>query len=399
MSRSLWRLAAAVLACSLVAAACGGGDGDEPAAPEEAPAPAPAPAETTPPEPPPPADPPPAAPAAAVETAQPEAPQPAPPEPPPPAPEPPPPPPEPEEPAEPLRIAFFGFAAANGFAQATWAGIEEGAAEIGAEVQFFDPVFDANTQISQIQDAITAGDWDAFIVQANDGNAVIPVIEEALAAGIPVIGEFTPIGPDFGTLEPQVEGLIFVGASPVLNGIDLGEMAIDACGDRDPCNVVFLEGFRALPLDLARTTAFADTVASAPNVSLVASVEGGYTPDSGLSAAQDVLIAHDDVHVMVGSDQSILGAEQAANDAGVDVLLIGNGGSRQAVQAVREGRWHATFLHAERDAGRKSFDIAVEAATGGNPPDSFDVTTLVPDVYGTRDVIEEHDIEGQWDAA
>ena len=396
MSRTLWRLATAVLACSLVAAACGGGDADEPAAPEPAPAPAPAPAETTQPEP---APAPAAAPEPAPAPAEPPEPAPAPAETTQPEPPPPEPPPESEEPAEPLRIAFFGFAAANGFAQATWAGIQEGAAEIGAEVQFFDPVFDANTQISQIQDAITAGDWDAFIVQANDGNAVIPVIEEALAAGIPVIGEFTPIGPDFATLEPQVEGLIFVGASPVLNGIDLGEMAIDACGDRDPCNVVFLEGFRALPLDLARTTAFAETVTSASNVSLVASVEGGYTPDSGLSAAQDVFVAHDEVHVMVGSDQSILGAEQAANDAGVDVLLIGNGGSRQAVQAVREGRWHATFLHAERDAGRKSFDIAVEAATGGNPPDSFDVTTLFPDVYGTKDLIEDHNIEGQWDAA
>ena len=222
---------------------------------------------------------------------------------------------EPEpEPDEPLRVAFFGFAAANGFAQATWAGIQEGAAEIGAEVEFFDPVFDANTQISQIQDAITAGDWDAFIIQANDGNAVVPVIEEALEAGIPVVGEFTPIGSDYSTIEPQVEGLIFVGAAPVDNGVILAEMAIEACAGVDPCNVVYLEGFRALPLDVARTDAFHATIEAAPGVELVASVEGGYLPDTGLSAAQDVFVAHSDVDVMVGSAQAILGAEQAAND-------------------------------------------------------------------------------------
>jgi len=299
-------------------------------------------------------------------------------------------------PDEPLRIAFFGFAAANGFAQATWAGIQEGAEAIGAEVQFFDPVFDANTQISQIQDAITAGDWDAFIIQANDGNAVIPVIEEALAAGIPVVGEFTPIGPDFSTVEPQVEGLIFVGAAPVDNGVILAEMAIEACEGINPCNVAFLEGFRALPLDVARTEAFHATIASAAGVELITSVEGGYLPDTGLSAAQDVLVAHGDVHVMVGSSQAILGAEQAANDAGVSVKLIGNGGARQAVDAVREGRWHAVFLDAERDAGRTAFELAVLAATGGNPPSSFDTTTLVPNVKGTADVIG--DFEGQWDS-
>ena len=217
---------------------------------------------------------------------------------------------EPEtEPDEPLRIAFFGFAAANGFAQATWAGVQEGAAEIGAEVEFFDPVFDANTQISQIQDAITAGDWDAFIIQANDGNAVVPVIEEALEAGIPVVGEFTPIGPDYSTIEPQVEGLIFVGAAPVDNGVILAEMAIEACEGVDPCNVVYLEGFRALPLDVARTDAFHSTIEAAAGVELIASVEGGYLPDTGLSAAQDVFVAHSVVHVMVGSAQAILGAE------------------------------------------------------------------------------------------
>ena len=299
-------------------------------------------------------------------------------------------------PVEPLRIAFFGFAAANGFAQATWAGIQEGAAAIGAEVQFFDPVFDANTQISQIQDAITAGDWDAFIIQANDGNAVVPVIEEALAAGIPVVGEFTPIGQDFSTVEPQVDGLIFVGAAPVDNGVILAEMAIEACEGIDPCNVAYLEGFRALPLDVARTEAFHATIASAAGVDLITSVEGGYLPDTGLSAAQDVLVAHGDVHVMVGSSQAILGAEQAADDAGVDVKLIGNGGARQAVDAVREGRWHAVFLDAERDAGRTAFELAVLAATGGNPPTSFDTTTLVPNVKGTADVIG--DFEGQWDS-
>ncbi len=303
---------------------------------------------------------------------------------------------EPEpEPDEPLRIAFFGFAAANGFAQATWAGVQEGAAATGAEVEFFDPVFDANTQISQIQDAITAGDWDAFIIQANDGNAVVPVIEEALEAGIPVVGEFTPIGPDYSTIEPQVDGLIFVGAAPVDNGVILAEMAIEACAGIDPCNVVYLEGFRSLPLDVARTGAFTETIAAASGVELIASVEGGYLPDTGLSAAQDVLVAHSEVHVMVGSAQAIFGAEQAATDAGVSVKLIGNGSPRQAVDAVREGRWHAVFLDAERDAGRTAFELAVEAATGGNPPRSFDSTTLVPNVKGTADVIG--DFEGQWD--
>ena len=396
MAKSLLRLVALLLALGLVAAACGDDDADapaeEPAATETEPAAEPEPETAEEPEPaaePEPAEVPAEEPAAEPEPA--EEPEPAaepePTEEPEPAAEP--------EADEPLRVAFFGFAAANGFAQATWAGIQEGAAAIGAEVEFFDPVFDANTQISQIQDAITVGNWDAFVIQANDGNAVIPVIEEALAAGIPVVGEFTPIGMDFTTIEPQIDGLIFVGAAPVDNGVILAEMAIEACAGISPCNVAYLEGFRFLPLDVARTNAFHSTIKAADGVELIASVEGGYLPDTGLGAAQDVFVAHGDVHVMVGSSQAIMGAEQAANDAGVSVKLIGNGGARQAVDAVREGRWHGVFLDAERDAGRTAFELAVQAATGGDPPRSFDSTTLVPNVKGTADVIG--DFEGQWD--
>ncbi|MCC7023159.1 MAG: hypothetical protein IT338_10035, partial [Thermomicrobiales bacterium] len=48
---------------------------------------------------------------------------------------------------EPINVAFFGFAAANGFAQATWAGVQEGAAELCATARFFDPNFDSATQV------------------------------------------------------------------------------------------------------------------------------------------------------------------------------------------------------------------------------------------------------------
>src|SRR5918997_1673854 len=82
------------------------------------------------------------------------------------------------------KIAFFGFAKANSCAQATWAGIEEQARKEGIEAEQFDPKFDAAKQVSQIQNAITSGEFQAFIAQANDGNAVVPPIREALEEGI-----------------------------------------------------------------------------------------------------------------------------------------------------------------------------------------------------------------------
>jgi ribose transport system substrate-binding protein len=292
------------------------------------------------------------------------------------------------------KIAFFGFASANSFAQATFAGVKEEAAKHNVEVKFFDPNFDSAKQVSQIQNAITSGEYQAFIVQANDGNAVVPPIREAIEEGITVVGEFTPVGTKYDTIEPQVPGMIFVGEPPTENGTALGEMGVEACGDMDPCNVAYLEGFKALPLDNARTDAVKAALGKAPNVKLVASVEGGYTQDTGLKAAQNVLQAHPDVNVMIGSSQAIAGAEQAVKDAGAKVKLIGNGGSHQAVAAVKSGRWFATYVIAEKSAGAKATELAIKKAEGEDVPSSFDTREL-QEPRGTKDSLG--DFEGQYD--
>jgi ribose transport system substrate-binding protein len=292
-------------------------------------------------------------------------------------------------------IAFFGFASANSFAQATWAGVQEVAKREGVQARFFDPNFDAAKQVAQIQDAIASGRYQAFVVQANDGNAVVPAVREAIDAGITVVGEFTPIGTRYDTIEPQVDGLIFVGEPPTDNGEALAEMAIDACGDKNPCRVVYFEGFKALPLDNARTNAFKEKLASADNTTLIASVEGGYTKESGLKAAQDVLQAQRQIDVIVGSAQAIQGAEQAIRDAGRQgkIKLIGNGGSKQAVQAVKDGRWFACYVIAEKSAGAKAAELAIAAARGEDVEESFDTRDL-QEPKGTKENLG--DFQGQY---
>jgi ribose transport system substrate-binding protein len=275
-------------------------------------------------------------------------------------------------------IAFFGFAAANSFAQATWAGVKQTAAKNHVTAKFFDPNFNAQTQVSQIQDAITTGRYQAFIIQANDGNAVIPAIKQAIAAKIAVVAEFTPVGSNYGTIKPPVPGLTFVGEAPVWNGQSLGKLGIQACAGLNPCNVAYLEGFKSLPLDNARTASVKKTLASASNVKLAADVEGGYTQASGLKAAQDVLQAHPEINVMIGSAQAIEGAQQAVKAAGKlgKIKLIGNGGSCQAIAGVRNGTWFATYIIAEKSSGAKAAQFAIDKANGKSVPVSYDSRKL-----------------------
>ena len=299
-----------------------------------------------------------------------------------------------------LAVAFFGFARANSFAGATWTGIEQYAEAHNATAEFFDPNFDAQVQVSQIQDAVTTGRFDVFVVQANDGQAVIPAVQSAIAAGITVVIEFTPVGTSYDTADPQVEGTINLLDVPTLNGEALGQLGLDACEDAgtDPCQVAYLEGFKTLPLDNARTEAVKE-VLEGGGAQVVASVEGGYTNDSGRQAMQDVLQSNPDVDVVIGSTQAIAGAAGVVGD---DVRLIGNGGSRQAIDAVRDGEWFGAYCTPEVTAGETAAALGLAAARGESVPASNTYEGLTPadvtwpeGMLCTADTVG--DVEGQYD--
>jgi ribose transport system substrate-binding protein len=305
------------------------------------------------------------------------------------------------------KVAFFGFASANSFAQATWAGVQQAAKKYGAQAKFFDPNFDAQKQVSQMQDALTTQQYQLFVVQANDGNAVVPAIKQAIGQGVTVVAEFTPVGSKYDTIQPQVPKMIFVGEAPVDNGHKLGQLGVAACKGLNPCNVAYLQGFKALPLDNARTDAVMQTLKTASNVKVVASPEGGYTQASGLKATQDVLSAHPNVNVIIGSAQAIEGAQQAVKGAGKlpsspadlkkpsTIKLIGNGGSCQAVKAVNAGQWFAAYVAAERSAGEKATELGIQAANGKQVPPAFN-TQQLQEPLGTRSVLQKTGFKGQY---
>ena len=265
---------------------------------------------------------------------------------------------------EALSIGFFGFAAANSFAQGVFSGVVAAAEENGATATFVDSNFDGQVQAQQINDAVTSKQFDIIVIQANDNLVVQKPLEDAVAAGITVVVEFTPVGADFSTVDPQIEGAISIVDPPILNGEALGKMGLLACEDAgaDPCKVAYMEGFRSLPLDNARTKAVVDTL-TAGGAEVVAQVEGGYTADTGQAAYQDIITADPDVDVVIGSAQAIGGAKLVAGDAS-DVKFVGNGSSRQAVAAVMDGSWFATYALDVKADGFAAAELGIKHHNG-----------------------------------
>ncbi len=283
--------------------------------------------------------------------------------------------------AKKVRIAFSGFAASNSFSQETFRGIKEYAAAHNATATFLDANFDSAKQIAGIQDAAVSGKFDAIILNANDPNGVVPAVREAIDADIKVVASFVPLGPDLTTLEPQVEGLTAtVAQTPTSTGENTGKIIVQACENVDPCNVAYLPGSKALPLETVRTEGVTSVLKQHPNIKVVSEQEGGYTADTGLKTAQNVLQAHRDVNVIASSDQAITGAAHAVKDAGLEgkVKLIGQGAAKQAVQAIRAGTWFGAYVYVPYSEGKKSAELAIDAVRGKAVPKSLNSETLSP---------------------
>lgn len=282
---------------------------------------------------------------------------------------------------DPARVAYFA-PLVNGYIQAEFQGIQEGAEAEGGSAQIFDAKLDSNTQITQIEDAAASGNFDAFVIEPVDSTGVVRAVNAANEAGIPVIALFTPIGPDLLKFEPQVEGIVSVIGQPINeNGALLGDLTVEACEGKDPCEVALLPGLLQLPDEKLRLDALNAVLAEHPNIKVVATQQADYLAEKGLSVTQNILQANPGLDVVTTlGDQMTRGAEIAVKNAGKEgeIALIGNGGGQFAMKAIREGRWLGAPVQVPHTYGIRTGEIAVQAARGEDVPESVVTSDLSP---------------------
>jgi ribose transport system substrate-binding protein len=273
---------------------------------------------------------------------------------------------------KPVRIAWFGTRA-NAFLAAELKALQSEAEKLGAEVTVFDSGVDPNKQFSQIQDAITSGKFDGFIVIPWNGAALVPVIEEALAAGIKVVGANAALGPDPNAVGVQIDGVSGQIWTPtVTRGELMGEQMIEACAGIDPCQVAYHAGVAALPIEKTVREGFEKAIEAEPTIDYVGYFDGnGYTVEGGQKVAQDILAANPDIDVIASGDQAALGSALAVRAAGKEpgdgpdeVRILGIGAAGTVLDAVEKGDLFSTQADAPAAEGVISLRAIVDAVKG-----------------------------------
>jgi ribose transport system substrate-binding protein len=259
---------------------------------------------------------------------------------------------EAEEEEGPKRIGVTLFTRAHQFYQdmeATW---EANAADHGYEMLIQNAEVDVAAQTSQIEDFIQQ-EVDAMIVCAVDPQGIVPAIEEANNAGIPVI---TVDGPASGG-----DIVTFIGTDNFEGGRVAGEFARKYIEENlgGEANVAILDFPQSAVVCVNRVNGFKSELEDMPGVEIVAQQDGGAMRDKSMAVFENVLSANPEIDVVFGiNDDTILGAMAAAEGAGRldDMIFIGYDGTPEAVEMIASGE-----SQLKADVAQQPVEIALTA--------------------------------------
>jgi len=238
-------------------------------------------------------------------------------------------------------------------------GAQAAADEAGAQLITVDAQDDVSKQLSDIEDLITQG-VDVIVINPTDSAAVVTAVRNANSAGIPVI-----------TVDRDAEGgdvAYHIASDNVAGGSMAGEYLCELIGGEGM--VVELEGIPGASATNDRGSGFNQYMAeNCADAQIVARQTANFNRAEGLSVMENILQAQAQIDgLFAHNDEMALGALQAIEGSGRDIVVIGFDATPDAVQAVEECRMAATVAQQPDLMGQMSVEQALEIAAGAELP-------------------------------
>jgi len=207
-------------------------------------------------------------------------------------------------------------------------------------------------QVSQVEDLI-ASKVDAIILAAISGPGTVSAVEEAVAAGIPVINVNVMTDSDKVVTRIRSDDDV------------IGRMQADFMGDRlkGAGNVVMLRGAPGTSWAEIRGNAFREQLARKyPNVKILGEQYSQSTPADGLRLMEDFLQTYPQITgVYNGADSTAVGAAQAvvASGKGGAIVITATDFQPDTEKFIRDGAITASVLQQTVTMGRWGVRAAV----------------------------------------
>lgn len=224
-------------------------------------------------------------------------------------------------------IAFSNWSRAFEFYVDIEEGMQAAADAAGVELIIEDPNGDLNAQTEQLENFIARG-VDGIIIVPIDSNASASEVEMVNEAGIPLI-----------TLDIACTGgevLSHIASDNYLGGVLAARFIGDYIGGEGQVAVLDNNTITAL---IERENGFVDTMkAEYPGVEIVSMQSGESTREKGMEVTENWLLNYPELKAIFGTNDMMgLGAVQAIDAVGADVIVVGFDATGEACTVISEG--------------------------------------------------------------
>lgn len=241
------------------------------------------------------------------------------------------------------KIAYLTECVNNPYCGARLKGVQDAAKEYGMDLKVFDANFNPQTQLTQVQDAITQG-FDGYVfmpVADGPGCAAYKLLE---ATGAPVATGNSPMCGNADYTEGTL-GMVAMQTEKFFQ--DHVENAFATC--EGECEAMAVGGYVGSDLFTRWENAIKAAAAKYPNVKVVVDQPGDFDPKKALQVTQDALKAHPNISIAVSSwDDMTRGVEEGVKAAGEvpgkDVKIFSVGGTKDAISRIEKGDWNGTSI-------------------------------------------------------
>lgn len=213
-------------------------------------------------------------------------------------------------------------------------------------------------QVGIIENFVNQG-VSAILIDPIDKNAVIPAIQKATAAGIPVItmGNKVEAGDNFSTLYPDYENMAMVARAIGTTLGGKGEIAL-------------LVGSRGNFVSDTREKGFVETMAKEfPDIKIVGVEPTGWDAAKATNAAQTWLTTYPDLKAIACiSDSLCLAADSVASATGTELIYGGYDGDAEMKDLIDSGKMVMDVMTGAYRVGYWNIAVAARLANGEKLP-------------------------------
>ncbi len=261
-------------------------------------------------------------------------------------------------------------------------GGEAAAAEYNVRLTVLAPLKADNNeeQVRAIEDSIIRK-VDAIVVVPSDSKGIIPAIEKANKAGIPVINVNTKA--HGGRCETFVAVENYDAAYKVADAM---AQKLDGRG-----KVIILEGVPGAQSAIDLNAGTVDALKKYPGVQIVASQTAKFQRAEAMRVMENLLQRHPDVSaVLAANDEMALGAVEAVDAIGRSgkIMISGLDANADAVKAIAERKMTLSCDKRSYEQGYVGVETAVKFLNGEQIPERIVIDTNLVDISNVSEYLK-----------